>query len=964
MGFSGTSMTLAIALKLADQMSGPLQDAVKKTKDALEGLSKAGAELGKIKLFETTKNELEQLQKQFLEAQKQRDFLNESANKGGDAGAKMFKADIAAAKEEVLKLARAIEDKKKVLGDAGQALRDAGVDMDNLGARAVELSRRVERETRFDALSGRLKEVANSAREVGEKLEAVGRQSLAGGLAIGASVGKTVTAYASQEEAIARLKSAMMSSDGLSKNFERIQALTIELGNRLPGNTADFANMATALLQLGVSEEAILGGVGKAAANLAVVMRLPYEEAAEIAAKLKEATGTTEADMLRFMDVIQRTGAQGVKSGEMMLAFARSAGALKQYGIQGVDEAEKLAAVYAQLIKSGASGETVGTGMAAILNRLVTFDTQNSKVAKGLRESGIELEFFDKKTGSFKGIDNLIAQMDKLKTLSQEEMGGALQGIFGAGQDAQFMAQLAMSGKSGNQAMKDRMAAGANIDTKVDVQLSTLAAKWEAATGTFSNLLAAIGETMAPKLGEIVDWFGKISEAGMKLVSENKELFGWLGLGAAVVAGTLVTGGALAIGLNTVAKIFSGITEGMAVLAKIGPVLGGVTDSLVKWGPQLAKGLQTVGAATAKVIAAHPILAAIFGAVAIGFLVYDNRKALASGIKSMVDGFSELFSALADKFKDIGQQIMNGLMEGIKSGLRWVQAALRKVGLDLPDSLKKVLDIRSPSRVFMEIGENIGEGLAIGIANSTGDVADAAKKMAEVVVVEPSKQARTAGGAFKSAADAARQGSGFKGGLAEYFDSVKTTSDAIKDVTVRAFQGMEDALTSFVTNGKLDFKSLANSIIADMARMMVQQSITKPLATMAMSMFGFANGGAPGGVSAWRNQVVDRPTFFAFASGGVMGEAGPEAIMPLSRGAGGRLGVDASGMGGVTINVINNASGAQTTTRERTEGNNRIIDVLIEQIDGAMASGITRGSSKTAAALGNTFGLNRVAGAY
>lgn len=61
----------------------------------------------------------------------------------------------------------------------------------------------------------------------------------------------------------------------------------------------------------------------------------------------------------------------------------------------------------------------------------------------------------------------------------------------------------------------------------------------------------------------------------------------------------------------------------------------------------------------------------------------------------------------------------------------------------------------------------------------------------------------------------------------------------------------------------------------------------------------YAKGGAfQSGISGFSNQVVDRPTMFAFAKGaGVMGEAGPEAIMPLRRDARGRLGVAAQGGG-------------------------------------------------------------------
>jgi lambda family phage tail tape measure protein len=66
------------------------------------------------------------------------------------------------------------------------------------------------------------------------------------------------------------------------------------------------------------------------------------------------------------------------------------------------------------------------------------------------------------------------------------------------------------------------------------------------------------------------------------------------------------------------------------------------------------------------------------------------------------------------------------------------------------------------------------------------------------------------------------------------------------------------------------------------------------------------------------NSVVSKPTLFKFAAGGtmqtgVMGEAGPEAIMPLSRGANGKLGVASSGGTGTTNVTVNvDASGSKT----------------------------------------------------
>ncbi len=63
------------------------------------------------------------------------------------------------------------------------------------------------------------------------------------------------------------------------------------------------------------------------------------------------------------------------------------------------------------------------------------------------------------------------------------------------------------------------------------------------------------------------------------------------------------------------------------------------------------------------------------------------------------------------------------------------------------------------------------------------------------------------------------------------------TGMEVEDVFVNAVKGMEDALVEFVTTGKLDFQSLVDSMIADIARLVIQQNITRPLAQSLGNLF-------------------------------------------------------------------------------------------------------------------------------
>lgn len=184
---------------------------------------------------------------------------------------------------------------------------------------------------------------------------------------------------------------------------------------------------------------------------------------------------------------------------------------------------------------------------------------------------------------------------------------------------------------------------------------------------------------------------------------------------------------------------------------------------------------------------------------------------------------------------------------------------------------------------------------------------------------------------------------------ANYLDSASNIAGQTKTLFGNAFSSMEDAVVNFAMTGKLSFADFTKSILADMARIATRQASSALLSSLVGAATSYFTGGGGGnglaagsagatssnlgassagysgsyfpqalggawssGVQmfanggAFTNSIVSTPTAFGMAGGraGVMGEAGPEAIMPLTRTSSGKLGVLVAGSGsGTTISI-------------------------------------------------------------
>lgn len=185
----------------------------------------------------------------------------------------------------------------------------------------------------------------------------------------------------------------------------------------------------------------------------------------------------------------------------------------------------------------------------------------------------------------------------------------------------------------------------------------------------------------------------------------------------------------------------------------------------------------------------------------------------------------------------------------------------------------------------------------------------------ELAIVEQSAQDKLAAEADYT--------SGFRRGTRNWIDSARDANNQMANFSTGLFDGMTDSLTSFVTTGKLSFRDFTTSVLADLAKISMRIALSSALQSIFGAAFSGGSGGgstpsgaydsaasdvkfnAKGGVynspslSSYRNGVYDSPQVFAFAQGaGVFGEAGAEAIMPLTRASDGSLGVRAVGAQG------------------------------------------------------------------
>lgn len=694
-----------------------------------------------------------------------RDRVKELGRQMAATGAptKQMTADMQAAISAATALKKQHQEQQAELQGLRNKLSAAGISTRNLVQGERELRDRIastnqqisEQTQRMQRLAAQSKRLANARAQYDKSQQLAGSMAAGGAAGLGTAYAISrplkgiVDAFAPAENAATQLKVAMMDSTGqVPADFQKISDLATGLGDRLPGTTADFQDMMTMLRRQGISAQSILGGTGEAAAYLGVQLQKPVADAAEFAAKMQDATRTTEKDMMGLMDTIQRAFYLGVDDTNMLQGFSKISPVMDIIKKSGLEAANTFAPLLVMMDQTGMAGESAGNAFRKVFQGAMN-TAKIDKVLKDLKaEKGIKLnlDFTDGK-GEFAGIDNLFKQLDKLKTLTTEDRLSVIKDLFGDDSETlQVLNTMMNKGLAGYDEVAAKMKDQADLRTRVNEQLATLTNTIEAAEGSWTNAMSEIGATIAPELKELINGFGSLAVSVKNWVKENPGLTAALVKTAGGLAMLLAVGGGVTL---MMASFLGPFAMARYALTFFGIKSLGAVTALKGLGSALLWAGKTV-LLLGRALMMNPIGLAVMAIAAAAFLIYkywDPIKAYFLGLWAEVkEGFNGGFAGIAalilnfsplglfyrafagvmnyfgvempGKFSEFGSMLMQGMVQGITNGLTAVKDAITGAADSSITWFKEKLGIHSPSRVFAELGGYTMAGLEQGLANN------------------------------------------------------------------------------------------------------------------------------------------------------------------------------------------------------------------------------------------------------
>lgn len=514
-----------------------------------------------------------------------------------------------------------------------------------------------------------LKKGGSATKALGEGITDLGRSMTLGlTVPIVAAGGAATSVAANFDDAMSQVQGAL---GGASADMDGLRNLALQLGADTVFSATESAQAMVELAKGGLTEAQIKGGALAASMDLAAAGQLNLADAAATTVQMMGSFGLGAGDATRIANAL--AGAANASSADVSDLTQAMSQCSAQASLAGWS-LEDTAAALALFADHGVKGSDAGTSLKTMLQRLAA---PTDQAAEAIAAYGLNIRDSNGKMKDISGIADELT--GKLGGLSDAERDAALQTIFGS--DASRAAAILM--QSGSEGLAKYIAAtndATAAETMANAQKGELSWALENMGGAVESAAIAFGTALAPAITAVAGVIGNVAEAFASLP----------------------------------AGVQTGIAVVLALVAALGPLLM-VIGSIVAALPAISEGFAVLGGALAIPLApAAAVVAAIAAIAAAIYAAWTTSETFRAAVMAGVD-------AISSKVQEICAFLAPYVQAFLDQIVSTVQVAMDTLGPIIGAVLTVIVSTVVP--ILTSIMDTVAQVLAVILATVTSVMA-------------------------------------------------------------------------------------------------------------------------------------------------------------------------------------------------------------------------------------------------
>lgn len=619
----------------------------------------------------------------------------------------------------------------------------------------------------------------SDAISTGKKLSVLGAGTLVAASSAVSSIKAVSGAVMGLSEEAIKFESAMANVKKVvdfesPEGFKNLKKDILEMTRTIPMSKEELAGIAASGGQLGIAEKD-LKSFTTTIAKMGVAFDMSAEQAGDSMAKLANIYKIPISQIDKLGDAVnQLSNSSPAKAADIVNTLGRVGGVAKQFGLTELQTASLSNA----FIALGRSPEVAGASINGMLTKLMTADKQGAKFQKALKNMGLESKSL-KKAIAQNGEQALMDFLEQVEKLPKENQMGALVDLFGleyADDVAALVGGLDTYRKSIEELKKTGKDGKASFIGSMDKEFSARSGTTENGLAllknSFSELMTVVGERLLPVISKVSSALAGFIQELTDFAAANPALVDSLLILGGILAGVVVgfSGltaliGVLSISWIVAARAMSPLFTAFKVMRSVGWLFSRVLLQIIRFLPMVGSAFVKLG----MMLLTTPIGIALTLLGVAAYMLYRNWDAVVAGAKALWQGlgvfvggvvnaivsffgtcwerikayfgggignisaqilrwsplnlFYQVFRGvmswfgvqLPSSFTQFGANIIQGLLNGLKSKFEAVKAWFAEKAASLKQTFAGVMGIHSPSRVFRRFGGWMMDGLQIGL---------------------------------------------------------------------------------------------------------------------------------------------------------------------------------------------------------------------------------------------------------